>query len=165
MASTVKHGQYATATLFCVVSITIVVLLFIMEEPGSRCAPLSAFVKRYTSDVCCHCYSDESVPPQVLSKELVIRRVYLDPRRRDGYCNSVVFLLEAKGTKINSLHFLGCRVGHYFSHKFHFRLPHNYEFVKLVKHATSTLAVIDCYNVPEIGNGDSASLYYNRCCG
>ena len=73
-------------------------------------------------------YSDDvDAPAQVLSKELVVRRVVLDPRRRSGHISIAVFIMEAKGKKLNGKHFTGCQVGHFFSNEFHFRTPLNYK--------------------------------------
>ena len=111
-------------------------------------------------------YSDDvDAPAQVLSKELVVRRVVLDPRRRSGHISIAVFIMEAKGKKLNGKHFTGCQVGHFFSNEFHFRTPLNYKWVQDHEHATSTLALIDCYNIPRVQNGDSAFLHYKSSSG
>ena len=95
----------------------------------------------------------------VLSKELVIRRVYFDPRKRDGHSNAAVFLFEAS-RRSNSASFTGCRVGHYTSRKFRFRVPGNYWYVHEHRGATEQLAMLDCYDIPQPRSGDSASLFY-----
>ena len=110
----------------------------------------------------CQEYHEDSVTPaQVLSKELVVRRVVFDPRRRDGYPNATVFIMEAKGMTLSEKHFTGCQVGHFLSDRYHFRKPLNYEWVQRNRHATSTLALIDCYDIPTVENGNLAYLYYN----
>ena len=48
---------------------------------------------------------------------------------------------------------------------FHFRTPLNYQWVREHKNATSTLAIIECHNIPVVKDGDSASLYYNNSAG
>ena len=125
----------------------------------------SSLVQNVTFKVWCRESLDSSVPAQVLSKELVVRRVYFDPRKRNGYANTTVFLLEAKGTTLSGKRFHGCRVGHSFSDRFHYRSPLNYKWVQRFKYATSTLALIDCFNIPRVENGDSAALYYNTSTG
>ena len=114
----------------------------------------------------CREYSDDSAAPaQVLSKELVVRRVVFDSRRRDGYPNTTVFVMEAKGMTLNKEHFYGCQVGNFFSGNFLFRKPKNYEWVQRNMHATSTLALIDCYDIPTVENGDIAFLHYKSSAG
>ena len=95
---------------------------------------------------------DDSVPTQALSRELIVRRVYFDPRPRDGYYNTTVFLVEAKGTHLMIERFSGCRVGQYTSRKVRLRR---------VKVPIGILALVDCYNIPDVRNGDSAFLLYN----
>jgi len=73
----------------------------------------------------CQEYYDVT-PALVLSKELVVRRVVFDPRRRDGYPNATVFIMEAKGMTLSEKHFTGCQVGHFLSDRCHFRKPLNY---------------------------------------
>ena len=94
-----------------------------------------------------------------LSKEVVIRRVYFDPRKRDGHSNAAVFLFETR-RRVNATSFSGCRVGTYVSYDFSFRAPGNYEWVQQVKKVTAQLAMLDCYDIPQPRNGDSASLFY-----
>ena len=114
----------------------------------------------------CWEYSDDSAAPaQVLSKELIVRRVVFDSRRRDGYPNTTVFVMEAKGMTLNEEHFYGCQVGRYFSDNFLFRKPKNYESIRTYRNATSTLALIDCYNIPTVENGDMAFLHYKSSAG
>ena len=95
---------------------------------------------------------DDSVATQTLSNELVVRRVYFDPRPRDGHYNTIVFLLEVKGTNLTKERFSGCRVGQYTSNEVHFRI---------LRESTSTLASAHCYNVAGVRNGDLAFLFYN----
>ena len=94
-----------------------------------------------------------------LSKELVIRRVYFDPRKRDGHSNAAVFLFEAS-RRVNTRLFSGCRIGTYRSDKFHFRVPGFYKWFQDHRGATAQLAMLDCYDIPQPRNGDSASLFY-----
>ena len=112
-------------------------------------------------------YTEDSfASAQVLSKELIVRRVFFDRRAKPGnHNNATVFLLEAKGTGLTATRFYGCRVGSCFSSKFNFRTPLNYQWVREHKNATSTLAIIECYNIPVVKDGDSASLYYNNSAG
>ena len=72
---------------------------------------------------------------------------------------------ESKGNYTNSQQFSGCQVGPHFADKFRFRTPVSYCWVQKHKHATSTLDLIDCYNIPDIAYGDSASLYYTTFSG
>ena len=106
------------------------------------------------------CQDYSNAPAQVLSKELIIRRVFFDRRRRGGHSNSTVFLVEAKGLKLGSQNFAGCRVGLYTSNKFLFRPAVSYKFVQNQKDSTSSLALVDCYDIRAVRNGDSASLYF-----
>ena len=100
-----------------------------------------------------------ALPTVSLSKELVIRRVYFDPRKRDGHSNAAVFLFETR-RRVKSNSFSGCRVGTYTSNKFRFRAPGNYAWVQRNKGATAQLAMLDCYDIPQPRSGDSASLFY-----
>ena len=161
MAPLSKTSRYVVVYLSC--AMCAIMLFFTFQSPSLHCAKLALVVIRNTSEVCCS--HDSTAPAQVLSKELVIRRVYFDPRWRDGYCNSTVFLVEAKGTTLNSQQFSGCQVGPHFVDKFRFRIPASYSWVRKYKHATSTLALIDCYNIPDVAYGDSASLYYTTFSG
>ena len=106
-------------------------------------------------------FSDDSVvPAQVLSRELIVRRVFFDRRRRGNYSNATVFLVEAKGMKLGSQKFAGCRVGRHTSRKIFYRFARSYRFVQRIKNATSTLALIECYDIRAVRDGDSASLYF-----
>ena len=106
-----------------------------------------------------HCGVHNSTALPILSKELVIRRVYFDPRKRDGHSNAAVFLFESR-RKVNAKLFSGCRIGTYRSNKFRFRVPGNYKWVQDHRGATEQLAMLDCYDIPQPRNGDSASLFY-----
>ena len=66
---------------------------------------------------------------------------------------------------LSEKHFTGCQVGHFFSDRFHFRKPRNYAWVQRNMHATSTLALIDCYDIPMVKTGDLAYLHYNSSAG
>ena len=94
----------------------------------------------------------------ILSKELVVRRVYFDPRKREGHSNAAVFLFEAR-RRVNATSFSGCRIGTYRSHKFRFHIPGVYWWAWKLG-VTENLAMLDCYDIPQPRNGDSASLFY-----
>ena len=140
-------------------------MLNIMELPGVPFSYTdSPWVDSFRSALCevpCQASTNCSagISTATLSKELVIRRVYFDRRRRDGHYNAAVFLFETK-RKVDSRSFSGCRVGPFRSDKFHFRVPGNYKFVQDYRGATEQLALLDCYDIPQPRNGDSASLFY-----
>ena len=92
MVSLVKASRVLLITLLCVYA---AVLIFPIQEPALRCPAQSNVAIRNSSEACCHDYSDNSVSPQVVSKDLVVRLVYFDPRGRYDYCNATVFLMEA----------------------------------------------------------------------
>ena len=112
-------------------------------EPRSSYRRLSAHITTHTTVPVVHhltyvpteptkgwCQDYSNVPAQVLSKQLIIRRVFFDRRRRGGHSNSTVFLVEAKRLKLGSQNFAGCRVGLYTSNKFLFRPAVSYKFVQ-----------------------------------
>ena len=124
---------------------------------------VSSYTRRVVSEVQCPVYSTKNCSTALsissLSKELVIRRVYFDPRKRNGHSNATVFLIETK-RGVNAKSISGCRIGTYRSEKFHFRILGNY-FWALNRHrATEILAMLDCYDIPQPKSGDSASLFY-----
>lgn len=113
-------------------------------------------------------FDDSALPVQVLSRELVVHRVYFDRRTRGGYCNSTVFLVETKETRITELqskYFVGCRVGAYVSDEVLFRTAVSDKFLQKLKRATSMLVLIECYDIRAVENGVSASLFYNSPTG
>ena len=172
MVSLQKVGRYYLLTVVCLsvalsVALSVVVFYALLGQVHSGPYSVTTSILQQTVPfkVFCSENLDYSALAQVLSKELMVRRVYFDPRKRNGYANTTVFLMEAKGTSINFKRFHGCRVGHSFSDRFRFRTPVNYKWVQTHKHTTSTLALIDCYNVPRVENGDLASLYYNTSTG
>ena len=92
-----------------------------------------------------------------LSKTLVVRRAYFDSRHRDGHSNAVVFVLEAKRS-VNARIFSGCRVGSVVSTKFRFRIPEQHDWAIIYMHVTKHIALIDCYDIHNIKDGDPAFL-------
>ena len=93
----------------------------------------------------------------ILSKNLVVRRAYFDRRQRDGHSNAVVFLLEAERS-VNATSFSGCRVGSVVSTEFEFRIPKQYDWAIENYHVTKNLALIDCYDIHNVKDGDPAFL-------
>ena len=93
----------------------------------------------------------------ILTKSLVVRRAYYDSRHRDGHSNAVVFVLEA-GRSVNAKSFFGCRVGSVVSTKFSFRMPKRYNWAIRKKHVTKNVALIDCYDITNVKDGDPAFL-------
>ena len=93
----------------------------------------------------------------ILSKNLVVRRAYFDSRHRDGHSNAVVFVLEA-GRSVNKKSFSGCRVGSAVSTKFKFRIPKQHVWAVETKHVTKNIALIDCYDIHNVKDGDPAFL-------
>ena len=169
MAPLKKVRRYSFIVLLALVCLFVAVLTYGRHEKANTVSvrwnsPLQTeSVKVWPQ---CREYSDDGVASaQVLSKELVVRRVVLDPRRRDRYPNATVFIMEAKGMTLNKERFSGCQVGHFFSDRFRFRKPRNYEWVQRHEHATSTLALIDCYDIPMVETGDLAYLHYNSSAG
>ena len=100
---------------------------------------------------------------EVLSKALVVRRCYLDRRRRDCHRNAVVFFVEMKRSLQSNI-FTGCRVGSKVSSKVHFRRSKAYKWAIDTKHVTKDLAFVDCFDIAGIKDGDSAFLK-NFTCG
>ena len=169
-----SHGKIIKYSVIAVVCFFVTVFTYHFHGQAT-------FVKKTTlpSDFCqltnttipsvkmrkeCRQYSDGNAA-QVLSKELIVRRVVFDPRRRNGFPNATVFLMEAKGLTLKKEQFSGCQVVHFFSDRFQFRKPKKYSFIQRRRHATSTLALIDCYDIPNVKNGDLAYLYYNSHAG
>ena len=93
----------------------------------------------------------------ILSKHLVVRRAYFDRRQRDGHSNAVVFLLEAERS-VNATSFSGCRVGSVVSTEFEFRIPKQYDWAIENYHVTKNVALIDCYDIHNVKDGDPAFL-------
>ena len=93
----------------------------------------------------------------VLSKTIVVRRAYFDYRKRDGHENAVVFIMEVKRS-ITSKMFTGCRVGGRESSKVRFRYAEQYDFAIKTKHVTKNVALIDCYDVHGVKDGDPVYL-------
>ena len=164
MASLRAIGGYLLISLLCL-SVAVFYALQGQVLSASYSMTKNSLVHSVPFKVFCRKSFDFSAPAQVLSKELVVRRVYFDPRKRNGYANATVFLLEAKGTTLNGKRFHGCQVGHSFSDRFRFRPPRNYAWTQKHEHTTSTLGLIDCFNIPRVENGDSATLYYNTSTG
>ena len=161
MASLSKTSRYSLITVICL-CITMLLLwklISSLDGPTIRTAT-QPFAATPGSNMLCRNRLDNAVAPQLLAKEIVVRRVYLDPRRRDGYSNTTVFLIEAMGTKVLSKRFAGCRVGQYVSKKVQLRTVTAFRWEQKIKNATSSLAFVDCYDIPELTNGDSASLFY-----
>ena len=93
----------------------------------------------------------------ILSKHLVVRRAYFDRRQRDGHSNAVVFLLEAERS-VNATSFSGCQVGSVVSTEFEFRIPKQYDWAIENYHVTKNVALIDCYDIHNVKDGDPAFL-------
>ena len=121
-----RYALIAAATIVC---LFVVVLMYhhggqantsiVIQDSSLRTEPVKVWPQ-------CREYSDDSAAPaQVLSKELVVRRDVFDSRRRDGYPNTIVFVMEAKGMTLNKEHFYGCQVGHFFQTIFFFGFPKN----------------------------------------
>ena len=109
---------------------------------------------RYYSSIDSHLTESEL---EVLSKALVVRRCYLDRRRREGHRNAVVFFVEMKRSLKSNI-FTGCRVGSKVSSKVHFRRSKAYKWAIDTKHVTKDLAFVDCFDIAGIKDGDSAFL-------
>ena len=93
----------------------------------------------------------------ILSKKLVVRRAYFDSRHRDEHSNAVVFVLEAKRS-VNARSFSGCRVGSVVSTKFRFRILKQHDWAITYMHVSKNIALIDCYNIHNVKDGDPAFL-------
>ena len=97
----------------------------------------------------------------VVSKGIVVRRAYLDKRRRDGHENAVVFFLEIKRS-VTAKIFGGCRVGNEEMSHVRFRHAKEYDWAIQTKHVTKNLAFVDCYDVHDVKDGDPAYLIVNN---
>ena len=154
-------GRCRRITLLCLCAVVSVVLWHLIPNRQRfeiRAATQHVVAMPYVPDwstslrLRCRDQLDDSVATQVLSREVIVRRVYFDPRPRDGYHNTTVFLLETKGSHLPKERFSGCRVGQYTSKEINLHtLKRNY----------GTLTLVHCYNVPGVRNGDSAFLFYN----
>ena len=87
----------------------------------------------------------------------MVRRAYYDNRRRDGHRNSVVFMVEIKGSVSPNV-FKGCQVGSSYSSPAHYRPSKQYWWGIHKDHVTSNVSYVDCFDVYGVNNGDSAFL-------
>ena len=78
-------------------------------------------------------------------------------RKRDGHENAVVFVMEIKRS-IPSEVFTGCHVGGTESYNVRFRYAKQYDWAIESKHVTKNVALIDCYDVHGVKDGDPAYL-------
>ena len=96
-------------------------------------------------------------PLHILSKSLVIRRVYLDNRKRHDHKNTVVFMLDIKRSLTSNM-FTGCRVGQVKSSMVKFRHSKSYTWTISHRNITENVAFVDCFDVDGISDGDPAFL-------
>jgi len=167
-AGTSSSVQYSVVTVCSLCVIVLLTMISSLQDPTVHVATRFSLPVLWSTPVrgeylnmWCMKYCDDSVvPAQVLSKELIVRRVFFDNRTKPGkHSNATVFLVEAKGN-LRPKCLFGCRVGRYVSKVFLFRKPVSYKWVQRHKNANSTLALIECYDIPVVKNGDSASLFY-----
>ena len=168
MANVTKGVRYSLFTALGLCVIVVLTMIPNLQEPTVRIATRISLPVLWSTPVqseylnqWCGIDCDDSVAPaQLLSKELIVRRVFFDNRPKPGnHSNATVFLVEGKGS-FRPSRFSGCRVGDYDSSVLRFRKPVSYKWVQRHKDAKSTLAMIECYDIPVVENGDLASLYY-----
>ena len=92
-----------------------------------------------------------------LSKSIVVRRAYFDIRNRSGHENAVVFMVDVISSLTPNM-FTGCRIGPIESSKVHYQQPGSYRFAIKVHHATKSVAIVDCFDVYGVRDGDPAFL-------
>ena len=93
----------------------------------------------------------------VLSKSLVVRRVYFDSRKKQEHKNAIVFMLDIKRS-LRSNMFTGCRVGQVKSSKVQFHPSIAYKWTIAHRNITQSVAFVDCFDVGGITEGDPAFL-------
>ena len=173
-----KYGLYTLFVFFCIfVGIATFVTLPRIVSVSDHAAPESAAHTTGGTHVSSTVYdtrsgygnvtvnvrlfssSDESLVSllSVVSKTIVVRRAYFDYRKRDGHENAVVFVMEIKRS-IPSKMFTGCRVGGTKSSNVRFRYAKQEEWAIKNKHVTKNIALVDCYDVHGVKDGDPAYL-------
>ena len=150
--------MYPSKTCLAILCGWITIFVLFVNRPAKKQPPLfniDLSGQRIKSKIFDNSSNSDSLC--VLSKSLVVRRVYLDSRKRYGHKNAVVFMLDVKKNLRPNM-FTGCRIGPVKSSQIEFRPSKSYKWKIAHRRSTKNLAFIDCFDVDGIRDGDPAFL-------
>lgn len=94
-------------------------------------------------------------------REMVVRAVYFDDRRRYSHHNVSVFLVEMRKTIVERNLTVGCTVGKYNTTNFTiFQLHLNDWLHSSRSYLTHDFVLLECYDLPPVDNGSVAFITY-----
>ena len=97
------------------------------------------------------------------SSNAIVRAVYLDPRPRNGFINTSVFLVELRKGVLTSEAIVACGVGSRVSSQLTVRSVLNSEWVHVFyPQLTHDVAILDCFGLPDTPSGARAFLWYTQ---
>ena len=106
-------------------------------------------------------FSPASARNELLPSRLIVRAVYLDPRPRNGYINTSVFLVEVHKDLLASKAIVACGAGGEISTKLTVRVATNSDWVHWHRSdLTHDVAMIDCFGLPQTPAGSRAFVWY-----
>lgn len=108
-------------------------------------------------------FSPSSAKNELLPSRLIVRAVYLDPRPRNGFINTSVFLVEARKDLLASKAIVACGAGGEISTKLSVRVALNSGWVHgFMPGLTHDVAMIDCFGLPRTPAGSRAFVWYKH---
>ena len=97
------------------------------------------------------------------SNQMIVRAVYLDPRPRNGFVNTSVFLVELHKELLAREAIVACGTGSGISTTLTVRLAMNSRWAHETEpHLTHDVAMIDCFGLPDTPSGSRAFLWYEH---
>ena len=143
--------------LLVLVSLTLLLLvcgLYYLQWDGRTCGPVSwEEVSQYRP----------GSPLPLLSKDVIVRSVYLDDRPRNGHLNASVFMVEIRREMVDQGLIVGCQVGGRVGKHFQVRRLALIEVYVHWKHSyvNHDLVMVDCFDLPA-SNGSRAFIFVKR---
>lgn len=97
------------------------------------------------------------------SSRLIVRAVYLDPRPRNGFINTSVFLVEVHKGLVASEAILACGTSSGITFDLTVRVVMNSQWVHTYEpDLTHDVAMVDCFGLPKTQPGSRAFLWYRH---
>ena len=127
---------------------------YLGRDGGPPCGPVSwRDVSRYKPG---------TVLP-LLTKDIIVRSVYLDDRPRSGHVNASVFMVEARREVVDQGLIVGCQVGDSIGRVIQVRRLALIEVFVHWKHkyVNHDLAMVDCFDLPA-SNGSRAFIFVKK---
>lgn len=151
---------------------TVATLIVLLVGGAAVCLQLELYLFRIIDHYVCKGLLQREVPttaPKVHflpSDQIIVRAVYLDPRPRNGFLNTSVFLVEIRKGLLAREAVVACGTASGVSTAFTVRMAGNSRWAHETEpYLTHDVAMIDCFGLPPTPSGSRAFLWYERSVG